>query len=113
MTRITNPANATIKAYRALRHRKARAESGLFLAEGIRLVAEALQLGAPIEALIHAPDLLDSPFGQDIVSQGAPAQACARLKSALKVFRKPFGEGKIRQVWRQFVRQRLAAARPL
>jgi TrmH family RNA methyltransferase len=67
--RISSPANATIKAYRALRQRRARAESGLFLVEGIRLVAEAVQLRAPLEALIYAPDLLTSPFGQQIVAE--------------------------------------------
>lgn len=69
MTRISNPANPTIKAYRALRQRKARAQSGLFLVEGIRLVAEAVQVGAPLEALIYAPELLSSPFAHQVVAQ--------------------------------------------
>lgn len=105
MTRITNPANATIKAYRALRNRKARAESGLFLAEGIRLVAEAVQLNAPIEALIYAPDLLSSPFGQDIVSQARRAgtralEVSAEVFTSLSSKENPAGlAAVVRQTW--------------
>lgn len=85
MTRISSPANATIKAYRALRQRKGRAESGLFLVEGIRLVAEAVQLRAPLEALIYAPDLLTSPFGQQIVEE-AQAGGIRTLEVSAEVF---------------------------
>ncbi len=85
MTRISSPANATIKAYRALRQRKGRAGSGLFLAEGIRLVAEAVQLRAPLEALIYAPDLLTSPFGQQVVEE-AQAGGIRTLEVTAEVF---------------------------
>ncbi|MCS6872414.1 MAG: RNA methyltransferase [Anaerolineae bacterium] len=105
MTRITNPANTTIKAYRALRQRKARAESGLFLAEGIRLVAEAIQLNAPIEALIHAPELLSSPFAQQMVAQ-ARQQGVRVLEVSAEVFESlsakenPMGiAAVVRQTW--------------
>ncbi|PJF37253.1 MAG: RNA methyltransferase [Candidatus Thermofonsia Clade 1 bacterium] len=105
MTRITNPANATIKAYRALRHRKARAESGLFLAEGIRLVAEAVQLKAPLEALIYAPELLESPFGQQIVAQAQSIgvrvlEVSAAVFASLSAKENPTGLAAVaRQAW--------------
>jgi len=43
--RITSTANPVIKAARALHQRKARAESGLFLAEGRKLILDALSVG--------------------------------------------------------------------
>ena len=48
---ITSLANDTIKSVRALHLRKAREDSGLFLAEGLKIVTEAVELG-------HAPRIL-------------------------------------------------------
>src|SRR4051794_7430739 len=45
---ITSLTNPTVKAVRALHMRKEREESGLFLAEGLKIVIEAIDLG-------HAP----------------------------------------------------------
>ncbi len=64
---ITSLQNPRIKAIRALSHRKKRQETGLFFAEGIRLVGEAVQTGADVEALVVAPELLRSEFGRDTV----------------------------------------------
>jgi RNA methyltransferase, TrmH family len=67
---ITSPANSKVKDIRKLiRDRKARDQSGLFYIEGLRLVAEALQLHADVEALVFAPDLLTSSFGKDLVNR--------------------------------------------
>lgn len=70
---ITSPANPSVKAIRALRQRKEREASGSFFIEGIRLVAEAAQLGAPIERLVVAPDLLASGFARELVAAQAAA----------------------------------------
>lgn len=49
---ITSTANPVIKDVRALHMRKAREETGLFLAEGVRTVREALDVGiAPVQLL--------------------------------------------------------------
>lgn len=64
---ISSSSNPTIKSIRQLRQRKAREESSLFFIEGIRLVGEAVQLGATIESLIIAPELLHSQFAQELV----------------------------------------------
>lgn len=69
MPPITSKSNPKIKEVRALKERKARAESGLFVVEGIRHVAEALEAGAPVEYLVHAPELLTSPFGRELVDK--------------------------------------------
>jgi TrmH family RNA methyltransferase len=53
---ITSLTNPTVKAVRALHMRKEREESGLFLAEGLKIVIEAIDLG-------HAPRIL--MFGSD------------------------------------------------
>jgi TrmH family RNA methyltransferase len=69
MPPITSRSNPKIKEVRALKERKARAESGLFVVEGIRHVSEALEAGAPVEYLVYAPELLTSPFGRELVEQ--------------------------------------------
>lgn len=58
VTSLTNP---TVKAVRALHLRKERDESGLFVAEGLKIVTEAVDLG-------HAPRVL--MFGQE--AEGHP-----------------------------------------
>jgi len=55
---ITSPANPRIKAIRSLRTRRERDRTGLFFIEGYHITAEALELGATVEQLIIAPDLL-------------------------------------------------------
>jgi RNA methyltransferase, TrmH family len=67
MTQITSPANDRIKFIRRLRERKAREETGLFFIEGLRIVAEAVQQGAPIQTLVAAPDLLKSAYARELV----------------------------------------------
>jgi TrmH family RNA methyltransferase len=69
MALIATTANATIKRIRALRQRKPREESGLFFVEGIRIVGEAVQLGADIESLVVAPALLTSDFARHLVAE--------------------------------------------
>jgi TrmH family RNA methyltransferase len=68
MTVISSLSNPTIKHIRALRQRKTRGETGEFFVEGIRIVAEALELGAPIRYLVVAPDLLTGDFGRGLVN---------------------------------------------
>lgn len=77
-TIITSRANPALKRIRALRHRNERERTGLFFAEGIRLVAEAVQLGAPVAHLVAAPGLLERhPFARDlVVSQRAAGTPC-------------------------------------
>jgi TrmH family RNA methyltransferase len=48
---VTSLSNDTVKAVRALHMRKAREETGLFLAEGLKIVLEAIELG-------HLPRIL-------------------------------------------------------
>jgi TrmH family RNA methyltransferase len=72
---ITSLSNPRIKQVRALRERKARHESGLFVVEGIHHIGEAAaacQHGGPrIAALFYAPELLDNAFARRLVDDQA------------------------------------------
>ena len=59
---ITSLANPTVKAVRALHTRKARQESGLFLVEGLKSVAEAVGLGKSPRILLHAAAAAGHPL---------------------------------------------------
>ena len=67
VTSLTNP---TVKAVRALHMRKAREESGRFLVEGLKSVAEAVALG-------RAPRIL--LFGEAAAGHPLLVQAAAVL----------------------------------
>lgn len=75
---ITSLGNPLIKQVRALHQKKARAESGLFLVEGIHHVGEAVSAGWEIDAVLYAPDLLTSTFARDLIDQLNSAGSAAR-----------------------------------
>jgi TrmH family RNA methyltransferase len=84
---ISSQSNRTIKLIRSLRNRKDRERAGLFFVEGIRIVGEAAQLGADIQELVVAPQLLTSPFGREIVeAQKRAGVAC--LEVTAEVFKR-------------------------
>lgn len=64
---ITSLSNPLVKQARALHQRKARAESGLFLVEGLHHVGSALEAKWEIETLIYAPDLLTGDYAQSLL----------------------------------------------
>ncbi len=66
---ISSVRNPRIKALRALRLRKVRHQERRFLAEGIRIVEEAFDLGAPVETLLYAPELLVSTRARALVER--------------------------------------------
>jgi RNA methyltransferase, TrmH family len=65
--RVSSRNNPTVKQIRSLRERKEREHAGLFFVEGIRLVVEAAQLGADIQTLVVAPEVLKSKVGLDVI----------------------------------------------
>ena len=73
---ITSLSNPLVKQARALRQRKARLESGLFLVEGIHHVGQAIEAKWDIETVLYAPDLLTSSFARDLLSH-LPAEQSA------------------------------------
>lgn len=66
---ITSPSNPLIKQARALRQKKARDESGLFLVEGILHTGEAAAAGWNIETLLVCPQRLKSDYGNELVER--------------------------------------------
>lgn len=58
---ITSLTNPTVKFLRALHLKKTREESGLFLAEGLKIVIEALDCGQVPEIMLHT----DDPAGRE------------------------------------------------
>ncbi len=80
MNLISSRSNPKIKQVRALRHRKNRLSTGLFLVEGIRPVGEAveaIQMGWRVQAIYYAPELLESDFAVQLVrAQAERGLAC-------------------------------------
>ena len=66
---ITSLSNPLIKQARALRQKKARLESGLFLVEGLHHVGEVLEAGWDVEAVLYASGVLTSAFAHDIITR--------------------------------------------
>ena len=102
---ITSTANARVKLISALRQRRERERTGLAWVEGIRPTIEALQLHAPIDTLVVAPDLLSSDFARDAV-EAARIDGVEIMEVSSAVFRSlsdrdgPQGLGAIvRQQW--------------
>jgi TrmH family RNA methyltransferase len=59
---VTSLSNPTVKAVRALHMRKEREETGLFLAEGLKIVTEAVELGRKPKMLLYGRDAADHPL---------------------------------------------------
>ncbi len=65
---ITSTANPHIKAIRKLNDSKERSLTQTFLAEGLRVVGQAVDSQAEILEFIYSEELLISDFGQDLIS---------------------------------------------
>lgn len=59
---ITSLSNDTVKMVRSLHLRKDREASGLFLAEGLKIATEAMQLGYAPQVLMFGPDAANHPL---------------------------------------------------
>ena len=71
MELLTSTSNPFIKNVRALRQKKARAETGTFLVEGIHHVGEVIEAGWDVESIVYAPDLLTSVYAKDLLARAA------------------------------------------
>ncbi len=90
---ITSPSNPLIKQARALRQKKARNESGLFLVEGIHHVGEVVEAGWEIESILYASGLLTSPFAHELISRFSfkPQPVTAQVMESLADKENPQG----------------------
>ena len=82
---ITSLGNPLVKQMRSLRQKKARAESGLFIVEGIHHVGEVVEAGWDIETVLYAPGLLTSSFARELVSRldSKPQPVSAQVMESL------------------------------
>ncbi len=65
---ITSFSNETVKRMRALRDKKARKAEGLFLAEGLRILAEARDSGSLPEIIAYSPAAEVHPLAAEIIA---------------------------------------------
>jgi len=73
---VISPSNTQVKRVRSLLRRKERDETRLFLAEGTRMVAMALEAGATIDSIVYCRPLLGR-YACDVLKR---AQQCARTQ---------------------------------
>lgn len=90
---ITSLTNPLIKQARALRQKKTRAETGLFLVEGIHHVGEVIAAGWDVESVLYAPELLSSEFARDLISRltATPQPVSAQVMESLADKENPQG----------------------
>lgn len=74
VTAFSNPA---VKLLRSLRDKKARRAEGLFLAEGLRILAEARDSGRLPEIIAFSPEGAKHPLAAEIIGQAEAAGADA------------------------------------
>ena len=74
---ITSLSNPTVKAVRALHMRKMREETGQFLAEGLKIVTEAVELGRAPRILLYGAEAAAHPLLRRAVAaaEGAGGEA--------------------------------------
>jgi len=81
---VSSHSNPLVKRIRSLRQKKGRQETGAFLVEGIHPVGEAIQAGWQLEALVYAPDLLNSDFARRLITdQSQCGSHCVALTGEL------------------------------
>jgi rRNA methylases len=65
---VTAFSNPTVKRLRSLREKKARKEEGLFLAEGLRIIAEARDSGRLPEIIMFSAEGARHPLASEIIA---------------------------------------------
>ncbi|MFW8586958.1 TrmH family RNA methyltransferase [Rhizobium beringeri] len=66
---VTSLANPIIKDIKALTNKKSREESGTFLAEGLKLVIDAIELGWAIRTLVYAKAAKSKPLVEQMAAR--------------------------------------------
>lgn len=64
---VTSHSNELVKRIRSLRDKKGRRAEGLFLAEGLRVVTEAVEAGRTPRYVVHAAESADHPLVRRLV----------------------------------------------
>lgn len=72
---ISSSGNPLVKMLRSLERKKGRAETGLFLAEGARLVEQGLSAGWTLNSLVVSASSAERPFVRELVNRAARSGA--------------------------------------
>ncbi|HVF38182.1 MAG TPA: RNA methyltransferase [Sphingomicrobium sp.] len=88
---ITSFSNDTVKRIRALRDKKARKSEGLFLAEGLRILAEARDSGRLPEIIAHGPAGGVHPLAAEIIA-AAEAEGADVIETTADILGKMSGK---------------------
>ena len=86
---VTSLANETVKHARALHMRKTREESGQFLAEGLKIITEAVDQGVAPEVLMFGKAAASHP----LLIRAAEATARPRGQYRIRVLHPDLPEG--------------------
>ncbi|HEX6603326.1 MAG TPA: RNA methyltransferase, partial [Sphingomicrobium sp.] len=70
---VTAFSNPTVKRLRSLRDKKARRSEGLFLAEGLRIIAEARDSGRLPEIIAFSAEGAKHPLAAEIIAAAEAA----------------------------------------
>lgn len=70
---VTSLANPIIKDIKALTNKKTREETGTFMAEGLKLVIDAIELGWTIRTLVYAKDAKSKPLVEQMAARTVAA----------------------------------------
>ena len=70
---VTSLANPIIKDIKALSDKKTREQSGTFMAEGLKLVIDAIELGWTIRTLVYAKAAMRKPPVEQMAAKTAAA----------------------------------------
>ena len=103
--RLTHPRDPRFLILRSLQTSPGRSRTGLYITEGVRHLARAVEHGAPIQSIFLEPSVLCNPFGQKLTrrlrSRGIPGiQLSRQLYRELTLVAEPQGVGAIiRQTW--------------
>ena len=89
--RITSFSNTTVKRLRSLRDKKARREEGLFLAEGLRIIAEARMSGCLPEIIAFSAAGAEHPLAAEIIA-GAEAAGGEAIETTPDILAKMSGK---------------------
>ena len=79
ITDVTSPANPVLKSLKSLSEKRARRETGQFLAEGLRVCTEALAAGHVPTTLVFTMEAERHPLTQALIAATAKARGtCLR-----------------------------------
>lgn len=107
---VTAFSNATVKLLRSLRDKKARRAEGLFLAEGLRILAEARECGRLPRIIAFADEGARHPLAQAIIAETEAAGGDA-IRTSADILTKMSGKDNAPLLLGAFAQDELSLAR--